>query len=122
MRRLPRPQVGFNYLGQIDRAQPEGALFALAFERTGPAESPRAARRHLVEVGGAVRGGCLHLLWEYSPRAHRRDTVAGWAEGTLAALRELIADQAGSYAASDFPLLDFAQDELERAFLEVESE
>ena len=122
MRAVPRPQVSFNYLGQLDRVVPEDALFTLATEPTGPTESLRAERRYLIEVGGAIRGGCLHLYWRYGRRLHRRETIERWAEGMLVAIRELLTDATGSYAASDFPLLGLGREELENAFLEVDFE
>jgi amino acid adenylation domain-containing protein/non-ribosomal peptide synthase protein (TIGR01720 family) len=117
----PAAEVSFNYLGQLDQALPEGALFALAAEPVGPMQSPRAERGHLLDVVAWVAGGRLHVEWQYGGELYDAATVEGWAAAHLAWLRRLLA-RCGelrasgecSYSPSDFPLARLSQADLDR--------
>ncbi len=115
---LPRPEVVFNYLGQLDQALPEGGLLRPAGEGSGPARSPRALRPHLLEWSGGVVDGRLRLACLYSATVHRRVTVEALAAAVGEALRELIAwcrtADAPGLAPSDFPAARLAPAELDR--------
>ncbi|MGH8566236.1 MAG: amino acid adenylation domain-containing protein [Gammaproteobacteria bacterium] len=123
---LPPPEISFNYLGQLDQALSESSLFRPARESSGPPHSPLGRRPHLLDVNGWVAEGRLHLHWSYSERVHRRATVERLAQGSLEALEALIehcqSPEAGGYTLSDFPLAQLDQDELDKAFEEVEFE
>ncbi len=105
---LPQAEVSFNYLGQLDQALPGAgdAPFRWAREPSGPAHSPRAKRRYLLDVTASVGGGKLAVQWTYGEARHERATVERVAEGFMAALRGLIAHclspDAGGYTPSDF--------------------
>ena len=118
LRSLPQPEVSFNYLGRLDQALPETALFAAAGESTGPAISPRQQRRYLLEINCSIFGDRLHAEWTYNHNRHRRQTVERLADGFLAALKELIqhctSPEAGGYTPSDFPLAGLDQPTLDR--------
>ncbi|MES1244271.1 MAG: amino acid adenylation domain-containing protein [Acidobacteriota bacterium] len=116
-----RPEIGFNYLGQLDQALPEGSLFTIAPEPAGAAVSPKAQREHRLDVNAAVAGGRLRVDWIYSTALHRRETVEAWAGRFLVHLRELIdharsrtARRIGGYTPSDFPLARLDQAALDR--------
>jgi amino acid adenylation domain-containing protein/non-ribosomal peptide synthase protein (TIGR01720 family) len=119
---LPEPEVSFNYLGQLDSTQPEGLPMRPARERPGPAQSPGRRRRYLLDVECRVSGGRLVASLRYSDRCHRRETIAGLAEGFLTALRELVEHcrDAGEGGAtpSDFPLAVLDQAALDRLLAE----
>jgi non-ribosomal peptide synthase protein (TIGR01720 family) len=104
----PQAELSFNYLGQLDAALSDSALFGPAPENSGPPYSPLGRRPYLLEVNGFVLGGQLHLQWTYSTRVHRRPTVERLARGCLEALEALIAHcqspEAGGFTPSDFPL------------------
>ncbi len=115
---LPRPEVLFNYLGQLDQAVAAGAPFHLAPESPGPARSPRAERRHPIEVAASVLGGRLRLELTYSADRHRPATIERLAERVGALLRELIdhcrTPEAGGVTPSDFPLAGLDQSRLDQ--------
>jgi non-ribosomal peptide synthase protein (TIGR01720 family) len=123
---LPPPEISFNYLGQLDQALSESSLFRPARESSGPPHSPLGRRPHLIEVNGWVAEDRLHLEWSYSQRVHWRATVERLAQGFLEALEALIvhcqSPEAGGFTLSDFPLAQLDQDELDKAFEEVEFE
>ncbi len=115
---LPRAEIVFNYLGQLDSALPAGSPLGAAEESPGPWRSPRQARRHLFEWVGQVSGGRLRLVCRYSTEAHRRETAEQLAASVGGALRELIAHcrtpGAGALTPSDVPQARLTQAELDR--------
>ena len=115
--RLPRAEVSFNYLGQVDQALPEDAPFRWAREPSGPPRSPRAARRYLIDVNARVVAGRLHVSLGYSENRYRSGTVAALAERFVEALRALIAHcvspEARGLTPSDFAGAGLSQDALD---------
>jgi len=126
LRAQPQAEIRFNYLGQLDRALPESALFKPASE-TGAAanglsmsqvQSPLNARGYLLNIIGSVSGGALRLEWTYSENRHLRETVEKVAETYVAELRALItlSRKAGteSFSPSDFPSAKLSHDDLSK--------
>jgi amino acid adenylation domain-containing protein/non-ribosomal peptide synthase protein (TIGR01720 family) len=104
---LPRPEVVFNYLGQLDQAVAECRLFGVAPESPGPLRDGRQPRLYPLEINVSVLGGCLQTEWTFSTSRHRRATVEGWCERFFAVLRTLIASRhtaAAVLTPADFPL------------------
>ncbi|MEP7123627.1 MAG: non-ribosomal peptide synthase/polyketide synthase, partial [Byssovorax sp.] len=118
LRAAPQAEVSFNYLGQRDLMLPEGAPLRLAFESAGPAASPRAQRRYLLDVLGRVTGGVLSVRWIYSENRHTLATIEALAGRFVAALRALVAHclspDAGGYTPSDFRRARLAQPAIDR--------
>src|SRR6185503_11004254 len=83
-------EISFNYLGQFDQLFSESSPFGLARESTGAERSLRSKRRYLVDIGGSVFEGRLHLSWTYNENVHRRETIEQLAHGYVDALRDLI--------------------------------
>ncbi|MDB4948388.1 MAG: lgrB [Gemmatimonadetes bacterium] len=111
LRSLPRAQLSFNYLGQMDAAAPAaGSLFAPADEGVGTYRAPAAPRRHRIAVDGGVWNGRLHLSLVYGRRVYRRETMERLADAYTNALRELIAGCAAPDAAviADIVATEFA--------------
>ncbi|HYG62803.1 MAG TPA: condensation domain-containing protein, partial [Thermoanaerobaculia bacterium] len=115
---LPRPQVSFNYLGQVDQGLPQDLPFFPAAESAGANRSRQAPRAHLLEWNGSVSGGRLRFLCTYAEGAHRAASIERLAAGFAKALRELIAHcrapEAGGYTPSDFPLAGLSQGQLDK--------
>jgi amino acid adenylation domain-containing protein/non-ribosomal peptide synthase protein (TIGR01720 family) len=112
----PRPEVLFNYAGQLEAGDASAPVRRIAGP-TGPARARANRRTHLLEVMGAVRDGRLELTWTYSRRRHRRATVAGLARRFVEELHELVAHcrapEAGGFTPSDFPQAGLSQAELD---------
>ncbi|KNE81123.1 non-ribosomal peptide synthetase [Streptomyces xinghaiensis] len=120
---LPRPQVGFNYLGRFAGTGTGGAA---AWQPAGDAAlggsvDPDTPVLHAVEAGAVVRdtpAGPELTLTLSRPAALLDDASADrlgrlWLD-MLAGLAAHTADPAaGGHTASDFPLLDLAQDEVD---------
>ena len=143
---LPRAQVSFNYLGRFGddgggtggaaaapatdpnpdpnpdldpaRDTPEGIRLAFVGEAPGPAVSPRAERRYLLNVSARIEGERLRISVTYSPRHHRRETVEALVGAMAADLERLVSHclQPGVHGItpSDFPLADVDGATLER--------
>ncbi|XYI02620.1 non-ribosomal peptide synthase/polyketide synthase [Sorangium sp. So ce1128] len=118
LRALPRPEVTFNYLGQLDPLLSGSARFRMADEPTGEARSPRGARSHLLDIEGWVLGGQLRLRCIYSGALHHRATIEALTERMLEALRAIIAHcrsaEAGGRTPADFPLAALTQADVDR--------
>ena len=103
---LPRSELCFNYLGQVDHTLGPDAPFALVDAVTGPGSSLRGHRAHLIDINAMVTNGRLGVTWIYSGRAHRRATIARQADAFLAQVRTLLAHcvspDAGGPTPSDF--------------------
>lgn len=114
---LPKAEVSFNYLGQLDRVLPADAMFQPAIESTGSTRSPYAQRSYLLDVNAAVIGGSLQLDWIYSTAVHQQKTIENLAHGYLTALRVLMtycqSSEAGGYTSSDFPAAKLSQQDID---------
>ncbi|MGA9770778.1 MAG: amino acid adenylation domain-containing protein [Blastocatellia bacterium] len=131
MSAIPEPEVVFNYLGQFSRAaQPDTGpkteqkqAFITAREDTGPTRSRRTDRGHLLEISGGVIGGRLSVQWGYSRHRHERATIERVASEFIESLREIIrhcqSPEAGGYTPSDFPDMNFSQDDLDLLMTEL---
>jgi non-ribosomal peptide synthase protein (TIGR01720 family) len=85
LRAQPRPEVSYNYLGQIDRGLSAGYWTQHAeaiSESTGSQRDPAHERSELIALQAYIRGGQLTLTWLYSSAVHRAETIAQWA-GTM---------------------------------------
>jgi amino acid adenylation domain-containing protein/non-ribosomal peptide synthase protein (TIGR01720 family) len=111
-------QVGFNYLGQLDRVVGEERWLAVSEESAGAEREGSGHRVHAVEVSGYVVGGELRMGWEYDGERYEREEMEGVAGRYKRELEELIAhcvrEDAGGFTPSDFPLADLSQPALDR--------
>ncbi|QSQ15806.1 non-ribosomal peptide synthase/polyketide synthase [Myxococcus landrumensis] len=118
LRALPAPEVGFNYLGQLDTVLPPTAPLGLSEGHVGPTRAAGGLRAHVLDVDCVVSGGRLRLMLTHGTGLHRAETVARLAEELRAALRELIAhglsEDPRGLSPSDFPLAKLGVGALER--------
>jgi amino acid adenylation domain-containing protein/non-ribosomal peptide synthase protein (TIGR01720 family) len=116
MRAFPDAEVIFNYLGQLDQALSELPLFTFGKESIGPSQSPRATRRHLIEINGSILERQLQMSWTYSENVHNRSTIERLSGAFIDSLRNLIthcqSEEAGGFTPSDFPLARLDQRKL----------
>ena len=115
---LPRSEILFNYLGQLDAGAPGARRFRLAEGPIGRTISPRSRRSHLLEIAGWTMEGQLKLACTYSERVHDHATIERLADRFVAALRALLAHclsaEAGGRTPVDFPLAGLSQAALDR--------
>src|SRR5262249_51231629 len=84
-----------NYLGQFDEGRGVAGMWRMAGGATGSAEDEEARRTHLLEVGGAVRGGQLRLWIRFSRAIHHRATMERLLDDMLTTLRETLGEEPG---------------------------
>ncbi len=87
---LPRAEILFNYLGQLDRALGAGSGFTRIDAPIGSSRSPDGRRAHLIEVNGGVSGGQLRVQWAWGGEIHDEATIAAVARRFVAELEALI--------------------------------
>jgi non-ribosomal peptide synthase protein (TIGR01720 family) len=123
LRCVPRAEISFLYLGQLDQAIAANSPFSPAKESRGATASPRARRSHLLSVSSFVAGGQLNLDWTYSENIHAAATIERLAGDYLHALGELIEHclgaSMGGYTPSDFPDAELSQEELDRLLADL---
>ncbi|WP_394838603.1 amino acid adenylation domain-containing protein [Pendulispora rubella] len=112
---LPAADIGFNYLGQLDRVG--GATFRLATEWAGPWRGPANHRPYPLEINGHVSHGRFEIAITHDPDRHDPSSVSALADAYVGALRALIAhctsEGAGAFSPSDFPVAGLDQRRLD---------
>ncbi|MBI5649978.1 MAG: amino acid adenylation domain-containing protein [Chloroflexi bacterium] len=115
---MPRAQIVFNYLGQIDQDR-ASAAFAIAPEARGAERSPRDARPHLLDINGGIAGGGLQFEWMFSANVHRRATIERVARDFVAALRALIARAPETIARQDADAFGWSDADVQDILAEI---
>ena len=117
MRKLPRPEVVFNYFGMVSRAGVVDSATDDELMLGGLPVSPKNQRQHLIEINARVVSGRMEAKWTFATQVHFKTTIESLAQRFIGALQELIeADgtaAAGSLMPSDFPQARASQDDLE---------
>jgi amino acid adenylation domain-containing protein/non-ribosomal peptide synthase protein (TIGR01720 family) len=90
--RLPKPQVSFNYLGQLDSVFPSGWDVDLGARDAGAHHDAETPRAHLIDVHASVAAGRLQLRFRYNASIHRRETIKAVLDSYQDALRTIITD------------------------------
>jgi len=111
IRALPRPQVAFNYLGQLeDQRLDDASPFEFVVE-------PEAPRQHLLEFDMYLVNRRLGLDLAYSEDVHDRSTVEGLASEFVETLRGIAAHckdaESSVHTASDYKEFDWGEEELD---------
>ncbi|MDX1414821.1 MAG: condensation domain-containing protein [Candidatus Promineifilaceae bacterium] len=112
-----KPQVLFNYLGQVSqRAQPGSLLQPLAID-AGQVVSPQNSRVHLIDINSWIADGRLHVKWQYSMNHFQHSAVERAANLYISELERIIDHCLGvdreHHTPSDFPLADLEQNDLD---------
>ena len=116
LRELPRAEVGFNYMGQLDGLVSEPFSLAVGAENLVNQRSAGAPRLHLVALNSWVSEGCLHLGLSYSESFHRRETVTALGEDVVRQLRAMLSGEESAVTDSpaDFPLAGLDEEEFQK--------
>jgi amino acid adenylation domain-containing protein/non-ribosomal peptide synthase protein (TIGR01720 family) len=118
LRRLPRAEVSFNYLGQFDQLFAASRLFKPARESAGSSRAGAAERSHLINVEARIVEGRLQVEWVYGESLHRRSTVERLADDYLLALRSLLGHGGSAEKVelipSDFPLANLNEQQFSK--------
>ncbi|UDM53201.1 non-ribosomal peptide synthetase [Cupriavidus sp. MP-37] len=109
---VPRPEVVFNYLGQLDASFADDSPWRLSADSAGVNQDPAAPLSHPLSVNGQVLDGELRLTLAFSRARHQPETVRRLAEALRKELEALIAhcnSGAAGLTPSDFPLARLTQ-------------
>ncbi|WP_116298338.1 non-ribosomal peptide synthetase, partial [Cupriavidus taiwanensis] len=120
---VPRPEVVFNYLGQLDASFADDSPWRLSADSAGANQDPAAPLPHPLSVNGQVLDGELRLTLAFSRARHREETVRRLGEALRNELEALIAHcNAGvaGFTPSDFPLARLTQGGLDALKLDPE--
>jgi non-ribosomal peptide synthase protein (TIGR01720 family) len=99
-------------------------MFALSPDPVGAPHAPTQHRRHLLNVNGIVRDGRLQAEFTFSEQVHAPKTVQALADRFIAATRRTIEEygaRGAQLSPSDFPDLDFTQEELDGLLSELQT-
>ena len=107
---LPRPQVSFDYLGELDSLLPEGSLFSLhPVAPVAEVEEPESSG-YALAVRSFVHEGRLTIYWFYDRALLDDETLRGLADAhaseVLALVGHCAAKDSESFTPADFPLAD----------------
>ncbi len=120
---LPQPEIGFNYLGQLDQVLSSRGPFRAAAESVGPSRSGRGRRPHVLDFSAEIAQGELNLRCTYSSNLHGKESIERLLQLTRQRLELLIehclSPEAGGYTPSDFPDEDLSDRELEGIFAQI---
>ena len=123
LKELPKAEVRFNYLGQLNRTADQAAAFTVVPGPTGPAQSTRGLRPYLLDLVGTIDNSALRVDWIYSENVHSRETVAQLAHDYVEELRALItqadARNAANLSPTDFPKARVSQTELNKVLSRI---
>lgn len=123
---LPAAEVAFNYLSQQGRGARTRVTGSVEESPSGDEElasSQLGLRRHLFEVSCIVRQGLFSIRWAFSKNLHRQETVRRLVERYAQILRNLV-DESRQMPdqppqASDFPMANLTQEELDRLLAQI---
>jgi non-ribosomal peptide synthase protein (TIGR01720 family) len=81
-RELPRAQILFNHLGQLNEPDevPRSEMLAAAPESIGPTHSSEGVRYYPIAVSSWISDGKLYANLVYSSNLHDRATVKAFAD------------------------------------------
>ncbi|WP_354683427.1 amino acid adenylation domain-containing protein, partial [Cupriavidus necator] len=113
---VPRPEVVFNYLGQLDASFADDGPWQLSDGSTGASQDPGTPLSHPLSVSGQVLDGRLTLFFAYARRRYRAATIEAFAAAFRTELEAVVAhctSGTSGITPSDFPLAHVSQPELD---------
>jgi non-ribosomal peptide synthase protein (TIGR01720 family) len=110
-----QPAVIFNFLGN-QKSFDSNVLGKGKFISKG-VRSPESERHHLLEINAFIVEGRLHLLFSFSEKFHKAETIQNLVAHFEYTLRQLVEHCSGretsQYSPSDFPEADLSQDDFD---------
>lgn len=100
LKQMPRPEISFNYMGQLDQTVSADSLFVAARGRSGAPQDPKETRAYLLDVTASVAGGRLRVSLEYSQNLFSRARIEQLAGFYLEALKSIVTHYESSPADS----------------------
>jgi len=111
----PKPQIIFNYLGQVDNIASEGDFEV--YNALGRVESMENEVAYMLEVTGVISDGQLEITLTYHAKQFAAKTIRYWMDAYQESLEELITYCTNrlekELTPSDFDLKDLSLDDFE---------
>ncbi|WP_435795219.1 amino acid adenylation domain-containing protein [Nocardia aurea] len=126
----PEPQISVNYLGRVAAREHSGPWAPTAeFDALTATSDPRMALAAVLDINAIAEQGPdgleLEATWEYAaqvlPAADVEELADLWVRALGALARHARSDSAGGFTASDFPLVEATQDDIDRWLREYPS-
>ncbi|MCD6571339.1 MAG: hypothetical protein J7L53_11605, partial [Deltaproteobacteria bacterium] len=118
-----KPQVCFNYLGQITQASIGDGIRFVERIKAMPAD-PRNTREHLIDINCKVVNSRLHIDFLYSRNKYLDSTIKSLAQRFKSELEDIVRfcmePEHEGYTPSDFALNDITQDQLDELLDEIQ--
>ncbi|WP_423194301.1 amino acid adenylation domain-containing protein [Cupriavidus sp. H18C2] len=118
---VPRPEVVFNYLGQVDATLAGDAPWQRAAGATGANQDAATPLSHPLAVSGQVQDGQLRLSLAYARGRYDASAIDALAASLRVALEDVVnhcTSGAVGLTPSDFPLARLSQAELDALALD----
>ena len=121
---MPRPELIFNYVGQIDRGWEGYGGWFRTIRSFGLSRADAARRPYALELDLSVVQGELIMQWTYSRHLHSRRAIDRLAQACAEELAAFVehsprADNDRMFTPSDFPAARLDQNELESVSGEI---
>ncbi|MBN9344325.1 MAG: hypothetical protein J0H87_08195, partial [Holosporales bacterium] len=112
------PELSFNYLGQIDGGEENGAIFKASAGEVGVSYSSKNNRKFLIEINARVVKGKLQVSTTYSTKIHHQEGIKKFIDffrKNLINIIEKSCEETSSsfYVPSDFSLCSLDQSTLD---------
>lgn len=75
-----RPEITFNYLGQLDTSLPKDAHFSVAQIKSNNERSLKSNLLYKLGIEVVINKGILQIEWKYSTKQHAEDDIKNLAE------------------------------------------
>lgn len=115
LKQQAKPEVCFNYLGQVDAANSEMDLIAPVSNNIGEPRNAACLRAFHIEVNAKIENSQLYIDWSYSRDLHKTETIDNLATDFIQTLTALLVVDAPLSREDDdiFDLTDLEDSELD---------
>lgn len=115
IRKIPLPQIAFNYLGNVDENEEEHR-FKLIDHNLNIDEASNNQSNHALEFLGCMKNGVLEISLNYHTTQFKEETITKWLANYKAILKEIIDfcvhQEYTETTASDYDYSDLSSDDL----------
>jgi amino acid adenylation domain-containing protein/non-ribosomal peptide synthase protein (TIGR01720 family) len=88
---LLKPQISFNYLGQLESQFNPVELFGFASEWKGYERDPHSVRPYLLEIDGGINGGKVQFEISYSGKIFNKQWIENLKESFISQMKKVSA-------------------------------
>lgn len=118
---LLRPQVCFNYLGQLDQAVDDFSLFTPLLDDRGSMLDLKNHRCYLLEINAYIVRKQLHVEWNYSLNFHLPETINRLAESLSNKIKSFLLSKTSNLKAVDFSHAQIDEKDLLTLLAQIQS-